>query len=140
MPARNVTYRKPSVWFNWVTGTIIAVLLLAGYLTSQFLPQYLLKQEAYSLLETYASQMMGRRSYYRERPEAREALHRKMTSDLQKIGIVDPNMESWIEVEWPEFRLGVIYSYWITWPFDVIPKQEHVYEIELTRNAEQRLD
>jgi hypothetical protein len=55
-----------------------------------------------------------------------------MHNQLRQVGVDDPDAEVWIEAEGREARFGVIYSKWVTWPFDVIEKQEHVYELEHT--------
>ena len=55
-----------------------------------------------------------------------------MQRQIKGLGIDDPNIETWIELEGKQVRLGVVYSTWVEWPFDVVERQESVYELEHT--------
>jgi len=128
---RIVKYKKPRK-INFVTillGILAAFLVYLGY---QYIPNYMLEQEVYRVLEETSSNFAGRKSRYLEAPDEMLTLRNRMHNQLRVIGVDDPDAESWIEVDGNEIRFGVIYSKWIEWPFDVIPKQEKVYEIEHT--------
>jgi hypothetical protein len=128
---RIVKYRKPRK-INVVTillGILAAFLVYLGY---QYIPNYMLEQEAYRVLEETSSHFAGRKSRYLATTDGLVTLRRRMHNQLRLHGVDDPDAESWIEVDGHEVRFGVIYSKWIEWPFDIIPKQEKVYEIEHT--------
>lgn len=122
-------YKKPRK-LNVVSVTLALVLGLAAYLTYQYLPLYLKKQETYRVLEETGSTFAGRKSRYLASSDRMESLRRKMEAQLRQIGVSDPQLETWIEVDEPEVIFGAIYSEWIEWPFDVIAKQEKVYQVE----------
>jgi hypothetical protein len=124
-----VKYKRPRK-INSVSVTLVLILALAGYMTYQFLPLYLLKQEAYRILEETGSQYAGKHSFYRADPKRMEKLQRKMNSDLRTIGVTDSELESWIEPDGPEVRFGCIFSVHVRWPFDVIEEHEFVFEQE----------
>ncbi len=127
--ARPIKYKRPRK-INAVSVTLGLILFVAGYLAYKLFPLFLLKQEAYRVLEEFGSAYAGRDNAYRADPKKVEELRRKMTAELRNIGIADPDLETWIEVDQREARFGAVYSAWVSWPFDVIEKQEHVYEIE----------
>lgn len=135
--AQAVKYKRPRK-INLVSVTLGSITALIVYLGYQYLPNYLLEQEAYRVLEETASHFYGSRMRYLANPDLIENLRRRMHNEMRLMGVDDPDSESWIEVDDHEVRFGIIYSKWITWPFDVIEKQEKVYEIEHTvavRNA-----
>lgn len=124
-----VKYKKPAR-INVVSVSLalgLGVLVLLGW---QYIPLYLLKQEAYRVLEETGSVFSGRKGMYLEDPLAREELRGKMERDLRAVGIDDQDAETWIDVEGKEVRLGIAYGKWIEWPFDVIARSEKVYEVE----------
>ncbi len=127
--AQAVKYKKPRR-INVVSVALAAFLAVFGYLAYQYLPLFLQKQEAFRVLEETGSAFSGRRAYYIEVRDATEALRRQMEGDLRRVGVDDPELESWIELDDAEARFGAVYSIWLDWPFDVIEKQEFVYEIE----------
>lgn len=124
-----VKYRKPRR-INVVSVSIFAVLLVIGVVVYEYLPLYITKLEAGRVLEEYGSTFRGRDRYYTENTVAREALISKMSSQLRQIGVNDPNMAAGIDVEGKEVTLWVEYSKWIEWPFDIVERQEEVYEVE----------
>ncbi len=129
--ARPVRYRKPRR-LNIVSITLLAMVTLAGYLATQYIPSFLLKHDVYRVLEETSSHFAGRKAYYLADAKAREHLRDTMLSDLRRVGMDDPESEVWIEVEGVEVRFGALYSRWIVWPRDILPKQEQVYEVEYT--------
>jgi len=127
--ARVVRYKRPRK-INVVTVTLALLLGAAGYLVWQYLPLYLKEQEAYRVLEETGSKVAGRIGRYRSDAKLREGERKRMLSDLVRMGITDPNAEVWLEVEKKEVRVGVVYSEWVQWPMDLIPREEKVYEVE----------
>jgi hypothetical protein len=127
--ATPVQYKKPRR-INVVSVTLVLLLLLAGYATYQWLPLYMMRHEAYRVLQETGSKLAGRAGYYEQDAEAREDLRKTMQRQLVNVGIDDPKLETWIEIEGKQVRLGVVYSGWIEWPFDVVDRQESVYEVE----------
>lgn len=127
--AQALKYKKPRK-INVVSVSMAIVLGLAAYLTYQYLPLFLQKQEAFRILEETGSTFAGRRSFYIQETPAREKLHRQMDAQLRVIGVDDPDMETWIEIEGTEVRFGVVYSVWLEWPFNIIAKEEILYEVE----------
>ncbi len=126
---RVVKYKRPRK-INVVTVTLAALIGLAVYMGTQYLPLYILRAEAYRVLEETGSHFAGRFARYTSSPEHMDSLRKRMRNQLRMVGVDDPDAEVWIEAEGREARFGVIYSKWITWPFDIVPKQERVYELE----------
>ncbi|MBV1859763.1 MAG: hypothetical protein KUG77_15230 [Nannocystaceae bacterium] len=127
--AQAVKYKKPRK-LNSVSIVLLLLATLSVYLGYQYLPLYLQKQEAYRVLEETGSAFSGRRAFYIKKPKALETLRRGMESDLRRVGVDDPDLETWIERDDKEMAFGAIYSIFIEWPFGAIPKQEFVYEVE----------
>jgi len=127
--ATPIKYKKPRR-INVVSVTIVLLLLLAGYAAWQWAPLYFKRQEAYRVLQETGSKLAGRAGFYEQDGKAREELRRTMQRDLVNVGIDDPRIETWIEVDGKEVRLGVVYAAFIEWPLDVIEPQETVYEVE----------
>jgi len=129
--ANPVKYKKPRR-INSVTIAVVVALLLAGYAGYQYLPLYFMRHEAYRVLEETGSEIAGRARFYSDDSPARDKIRKKMQRKVRELGIQDPDIESWIEFEGKEIRLGVLYSVWVEWPFDVVKPQESVYELEHT--------
>jgi hypothetical protein len=127
--ATPIKYKKPRR-INVVSVTVVLLLLLAGYAAWQWAPLFFKKNEAYRVLQETGSKLAGRAAYYEQDPEAREDLRKTMQRELVNVGIDDPRIETWIELDGKEVRLGVVYSAFIEWPLDVIDRQESVYEVE----------
>jgi len=127
--AQAVKYKKPRR-LNSVSIVLALITALGIYLGYQYLPLFLQKQEAYRVLEETGSAFAGRRPYYVKDAKARENLRRRMQADLLRVGINDPDLETWIELDENEMTFGAIYSIFIEWPYQALPKQEFVYEVE----------
>lgn len=127
--AQAVKYKKPRR-INAVSGALALAAALALYLGYQYFPLFLQKQEAFRILEETGSAFSGRRAYYVKDARALEGLRRGMEGDLRRVGISDPELEAWIERDDEEMAFGAIYSIFIEWPFEALPKQEFVYEVE----------
>ena len=127
--AQALKYKKPRR-INVVSVSLALAAALVAYLTYQYLPLYLQKQEARRVLEENSSKFAGRRGYYVQDARAREGLRMQMQSELGVIGINDPEIETWIEIEGNEAHFGVVYSAWVEWPYDIIERHEMVNEVE----------
>ena len=127
--ATPVQYKKPRR-INVVSVTLVLLLALAGYAAWQWAPLYFERHEAYRVLQETGSKIAGRAGYYEQDAQAREDLRKTMQRQLVDVGIEDPRMETWIELEGKELRLGVVYSAWFEWPFDVVERKEIVHQVE----------
>ncbi len=128
--SKTVTYKKPRL-INPVTVTLALLLAFAGLLTYKFLPVFLKKQEAYRVLDEHASYFGGSRNRYMAVPEEVDNLERQMRNELRRIGVSDPDMETWIEIDSDhEVRFGVAYVEIVHWPFDVVQPQVENVQIE----------
>jgi hypothetical protein len=124
-----VEYEKPRR-INVVSVTLVLLLLLAGYAAWQWAPLYFQRHEAHRVLQATGSTIAGRAGFYERDDDAREDLRKAMQRQLVEVGIDDPKLETWIEIEGKELRLGAVYSAWIEWPLDVIERHESVYQVE----------
>jgi hypothetical protein len=124
-----VQYKKPRR-INVVSVTLLLLLLALGYAAWQWAPLYFERHEAYRVLQETGSKIAGRAGFYAQDEEAREELRRTMQRQLVEAGIDDPRIETWIEIEGKELRLGVVYSAWFEWPLDVIERHESVQQVE----------
>lgn len=126
---QHVHYKRPRK-INAVSAALVLFLVVGGYVGVKYFNLYFLRQEAYRVLDEYSSKIGARPGKYVDNERATESLRMRMHADLRRIGVNDPASETWIEFEGHEARLGVIYSAWIDWPADVLPRQEKTYEVE----------
>ena len=130
--AKPVKYKRPRK-INPVSVSLTLIALLLIYLGYQYVPLKMRKGEAYRVLDETASKFAGRKSRYFEDPDSLVMLRGQLAQSLRLVGIKDPNMEHWIEIDSKhQVRFGVVYSEWITWPFEMIETQERVEELEYT--------
>lgn len=129
--ATPIKYKKPRR-INAVSITVVALLLLAGYALFQYAPMFFMRHEAYRVLEETGSEMSHRTAHYSQDKRELENLRRRMQSKIKGLGVEDPDLETWIEIEGKEVRLGVVYSAWFEWPFAVMKPIESTYELEHT--------
>jgi hypothetical protein len=130
MGLQKVKYKKPRK-INPISITLTLVFGTLGFLAYQYVPLSLKRGEAVRVLDEAASKYAGQPGRYRKVPKEVERLRKQMRNDLQLVGVMDPDMEVWIEADSDfQVRFGALYSEWIDWPFDVIERQEKVYEIE----------
>jgi len=139
---KSVKYKKPRL-INPVSVTLALMLAFADLLTYKFLPVFLKKQEAYRVLDEHASLFGGSRNRYLAVPEEVDNLERQMRAELQRVGVDDPEFETWIEIDSEhEVRFGVAYIEVIHWPFDIVePKVENVqieYQLLLGKRCTMR--
>lgn len=127
--ATPVKYKRPRK-INVVSVSLAIIVGTAIYLAYQYFPLYMQKQEAYRVLEETGSAFAARKSYYREEPEARESLRRKMEADLRRVGLSDPELETWIEMEGLETWFGCAYTVEVHWPAEILETQRFDYEVE----------
>ena len=127
--AQAVKYKKPRR-INSVSIGLAVFAALCVFFAYQYFPLFLQKQEAYRVLEETGSAFAGRRGYYVAEAKATESLRRQMEGQLRQVGVQDPDLETWIELDKHEARFGAVYSIFIEWPFQLLAKQEYVYEVE----------
>ena len=127
--AQPVKYKRPRR-INPVSVTVVLVLAALAYLTYQFLPLYLLRHEAFRVLEETGSKFAGSKGRYRTNPKEVDRLRREMDNELRRIGVDDPKMESWIEIHGKKTEFGIVYSKFVHWPFDVQEPHEIEYQVE----------
>jgi hypothetical protein len=126
--AEPVTYKKQR--FNIVAIVIVLVLVAVGYLAFKFLPIKLRESEAMRVLDEVSSEFTGKAPRMLAEPDEVKKLHRKLVSDMQDIGVADPNAEYWIEIDNDDqVRFGVLYSDWIALPFR--DPLERIHELEI---------
>ncbi len=114
-----VRYKQPRV-INVVSVTVVVLLVAAAYAGYEAIRVSFIKQEAYRVLEETSSTFAGRRQLYRKEARERELLRTRMASQLEGVGVLDPEMETWIEVEGGVAKFGAVYTAWYHWPFDVL--------------------
>jgi hypothetical protein len=124
-----VRYKQPRI-INIVSVTVVLLLLAAGWVGYEVVRTTFLEQEAYRVLEETGSTFAGRRQLYRKDAREREALRARMQSQLVGIGIDDPEVETWIEVDGNRANLGAVYTTWYHWPFDVLSPYGRDVQIE----------
>jgi hypothetical protein len=130
MGLQKVKYKKPRK-INPISVSVFSVLALLGFLAYQYVPLSLKSGEATRVLDEAASKYAGQPGRYRAEPKETERLRKQMRNDLQLVGVWDPDMEVWIEADSDySVRFGCLYSEWIEWPFDIIERQEKIYELE----------
>lgn len=124
-----VKYRSPRV-INPVSVTLVALLLAGGYAGYELVRVEFTKQEAFRVLEETGSTFAGRHGLYRSDAKQREDLRRKMQLQLVSIGISDPAIETWIDVEGDQAQLGVVYTAQYHWPFDALTPIDREFQVE----------
>ena len=84
------------------------------------------------MVEETGSTFAGRRQLYRKNAAERDALRLRMESQIRSVGVNDPDLESWIEVEANSVHLGAVFTVWYCWPFDLLepfPRDVQIAEI-----------
>lgn len=127
--AESVEYKKPRK-LNIVVIGLVAALVIGVYLLWVYLPAYFRKGEVMRVLDETSSEFTGQVSRMLAEPKLIEKMVADMRSDIQQLGVNDPQAEYWIEVDDEnQMRFGVLYSDWIELPFGE-PK-EVVNELEM---------
>lgn len=127
--ATPVKYKQPRL-VNVVSVLLVATLLAAGWAGYEMVRVAFLRQEAYRMLEETGSAFAGRRQLYRKDAREREALRARMESQIRGVGVDDPEMETWIDVEGPTATLGAVFTAEYHWPFDVLEPYVRDVQIE----------
>ncbi|MCX4246399.1 hypothetical protein [Paraliomyxa miuraensis] len=127
--AQPIKYKKPRR-INVVSVSVVLVLAAGAYALYQWFPLYVKRNEAHRVLQETGSKIAGRPVIYEEDTKVREELRRTMQRQLVEIGIDDPQIETWIEIEGKVVKVGVVYSSYLEWPFDVFPRHERIDQVE----------
>ncbi len=127
--AQPVKYKKPRA-VNVVSVIFVLCLLAAGWAGYEAVRVGFLKQEAFRMLEETGSSFSGRRQLYRRDARELESLRNRMESQIRSVGVDDPELESWIEIEGPSARFGAVFTAWYHWPFDVFEPYGKDVQIE----------
>ena len=115
--AESVSYKQPRK-LNWVVIVILLVVIAGVYLLWVYLPAYLRKSEVIRVLDETSSTFTGQTSRMLAERDEVDKLLRQMRSEIQLVGVEDPDAEYWIEIDDDnQVRFGVLYSDWIKLPF-----------------------
>jgi hypothetical protein len=124
-----VTYKQPRK-LNWVVLVIIAALIAGAYLAWVYIPVSLRKSEVMRVLDETSSEFTGQTSRMLAERKLVDKMLRDMTSDIQAVGVSDPQAEYWIEIDSDDqIRFGVLYSDWIHLPWG--EPREQVVELQM---------
>lgn len=127
--AEHVQYKKPRK-FNIVVIGLLAGLVLLIYLAWAYLPAYFRKSEVMRVLDETSSKFTGAASRHLADGKAVDKLLAEMRSQIQDLGVRDPQAEYWIEIDSEDqVRFGALYSEWIELPF--LEPKEVVNELEM---------
>ena len=127
--AESVTYKKPRK-FNIVVIGLLGALALLVYLAWMYLPSYFRKSEVMRVLDETSSEFTGASSRMLSDDKLVDKMIRDMRSEIQVLGVNDPQAEYWIEIDnEDQIRFGVLYSDWIPLPF--MEPKEVVNELEM---------
>ena len=127
--AEPVKYKQPRV-INVVSVVLVLLLAAGGWAGYEMIRVAFLRQEAFRVLEETGSTFAGRRQLYRKDAREREALRGRMESQIRQIGVDDPELESWIEVEGTAANFGAVFTAEYHWPFDVLEPFRRDVQIE----------
>ncbi len=127
--AESVQYKKPRK-LNIVVIAILGGLAFLVYLAWLYLPSYFRKSEVMRVLDETSSEFMGISSRMLADDDLVDKMLGDMRSDIQELGINDPQAEYWLEIDSDDqVRFGVLYSDWIKLPF--MEAMEVVNELEM---------
>lgn len=127
--AESIQYKKPRK-LNIVVIAILGGLAFLVYLAWLYLPSYFRKSEVMRVLDETSSEFMGMSSRMLSDDDLVDKMLGDMRSDIQELGINDPQAEYWLEIDSEDqVRFGVLYSDWIQLPF--MEPTEIVNELEM---------
>jgi hypothetical protein len=127
-----VTYKKQR--FNIVAISLGLALAAGGYAAWLFLPVKLRESEVLRVLDETSSEFTGQAPRMLAVPDEVKKLRRKMISNMQTVGVEDPNAEYWIEIDDDNtVRFGVLYSDFVDLPFREPLERLHELEMLCTR-------
>lgn len=127
--AQPVKYKQPRV-VNVVSVIFVVTLLAAGWAGYEMVRVGFLRQEAFRMLEETGSAFVGRRQLYRKDASELEHLRNRMESQIRSVGVDDPDLESWIELEGNSAQFGAVFTARYHWPFDVLEPYGRDVQIE----------
>lgn len=127
--AEAVAYKQPRK-FNLVVITLLVALVAGAYALWIYLPVSMRKSEVMRVLDETSSEFTGQAARMLAVDDEVEKLLRSMRSDIQAVGVNDPDAEYWIEIDDEnQIRFGVLYSDWIELPFT--EPREKVVELQM---------
>ena len=124
-----VAYQAPRL-INPISVAFVLFLAAGIYAAYQMVMVSFLRQEAYRVLEETGSKFAGRRQAYRNDVNLRESLREKMEGDLRGIGVDDPDIETWVDPGEHDAEIGVVFTAWYHWPFDVLQPIPREFQVE----------
>jgi hypothetical protein len=129
--AKPIKYKRPRKINVWSVSLAIALAVIV-FLTYQYLPHFLTRQEIFRILDETSSKYTASSGRYFAVKEEVKRLQVEMANTMRRSGVTDPSAEFWIEPDSENsVRFGVLYSEFTEWPFELIPKQEKVVELEM---------
>jgi len=127
--AEAVTYKQPRK-FNVVVIAILVALVAGAYAAWIYVPVAMRKSEVMRVLDETSSEFTGQASRMLAEDKLVDKMLRDMRSDIQALGVSDPQAEYWIEVDDDnQVRFGVLYSDWIEIPFT--EPREKIVELQM---------
>lgn len=124
-----VTYKQPRK-LNIVVIAILAALVAGAYAAWIYVPVALRKSEVMRVLDETSSEFTGQAARMLADNKVVDKLRRDMASDIQAVGVNDPQAEYWIEIDDDNtIRFGVLYSDWIELPFT--EPREKIVELQM---------
>lgn len=127
--AQPVKY-KPPRRINPVSVTVVLALLAGAWTAYEGIRVAFLRQEAFRMLEEAGSTLSGRRGMYRQNPKEVDLLRSRMESQIVGIGVDDPDIETWIDIEGTKVSFGVVFTARYHWPMDVLEPIDRDIQIE----------
>lgn len=116
--AQPVKYKQPRI-INVVSVTLVLLLLAGGWAGWEMMRVAFMRQEVFRVIEETGSNFAGRRHLYRKDAQQRDALRGRMESQIRQLGVDDPELETWIDVDGQLADFGAVYTAEYHWPFDV---------------------
>jgi hypothetical protein len=127
--AEAVSYKKPRK-LNWVVLVILVALVAGAYFAWIYVPIAVRKSEVMRVLDETSSEFTGQASRMLAHDKLVDKMIRDMRSDIQAVGVEDPEAEYWIEIDDDDqIRFGVLYSDWIELPWG--EPREKVVELQM---------
>jgi hypothetical protein len=127
--AEAVTYKQPRK-LNWVVVVLLVALVAGGYAVWIYVPISIRKSEVMRVLDETSSEFTGQASRMLADDKLVDKMLRDMRSDIQALGVSDPQAEYWLEIDDDnQIRFGVLYSDWIDIPFS--EPREKIVELQM---------
>jgi len=127
--AEAVKYKQPRK-LNWVVVVLLVALVAGAYALWIYVPVSMRKSEVMRVLDETSSEFTGQAARMLADDKQVDKMLRDMRSDIQALGVEDPQAEYWIEIDDDnQIRFGVLYSDWIRLPF--VEPREKVVELQM---------